>query len=85
MTRFMFIPNIPKLSQTVWELWPAQEFSFRGHRYDEENESCISCMRHAYWSLSMLLPNIIKIFQTIKTLWRAQEFGLEICLFMGGN
>ena len=25
-----FLPNIIKLSQTVWELWPAQNFGFRG-------------------------------------------------------
>ena len=24
------LPNIIKLSQTVWELWPAQDFGFRG-------------------------------------------------------
>ena len=27
------LPNIIKLSQTVWELWPAQDFSFRGDNY----------------------------------------------------
>ena len=24
------LPNIIKLSQTVWELWPAQDFGFMG-------------------------------------------------------
>ena len=28
----MFQPNIIKLSQTVWELWPAQDFGFRGDK-----------------------------------------------------
>ena len=28
-----FLPNIIKLSQTVWELWPAQDFRFRGGNY----------------------------------------------------
>ena len=27
------LPNIIKLSQTVWELWPAQDFGFRGDNY----------------------------------------------------
>ena len=27
------LPNIIKLSQTVWELWPAQDFGFRGNNY----------------------------------------------------
>ena len=27
------LPNIIKLSQTVWELWPAQDFGFRGYNY----------------------------------------------------
>ena len=26
-------PNIINLSQTVWELWPAQDFCFRGDNY----------------------------------------------------
>ena len=28
----MFLPIIIKLSQTVWELWPAEDFGFRGHK-----------------------------------------------------
>ena len=28
-----FLPNIIKLSQTVWELWPAQDFGFSGDNY----------------------------------------------------
>ena len=26
----LFLPNIIKLSQTIWELWPAQDFGSRG-------------------------------------------------------
>ena len=33
LTRYMSLPNIIKLSQAVWELWPAQDFSFRGCKY----------------------------------------------------
>ena len=28
-----FLPNIIILSQTVWQLWPAQDFGFRGDNY----------------------------------------------------
>ena len=66
LTWYMSLPNIIK-SQTVWELWPAEDFDFRGDT--EESESCLSCIRHLFWSLSMPLPNIIRIFQTIKKLW----------------
>ena len=27
------LPKIIKLPQTVWELWPAQDFGFRGDNY----------------------------------------------------
>ena len=27
------LPNIIKLSQIIWELWPAQDFGFRGDNY----------------------------------------------------
>ena len=29
----MSLPKIIKLSQTVWELWPAQDFGIRGDKY----------------------------------------------------
>ena len=29
----MFLPCMIKLSQTVWELWPAQDLGFRGDKY----------------------------------------------------
>ena len=29
----MSLLNIIKLFQTIWELWPAQDFSFRGDKY----------------------------------------------------
>ena len=52
------LPNIIKLYQTVWVLWLAQDFKFRG---DEDSESCHSCTQHTYWSFSSFLPNINKI------------------------
>ena len=36
----MSLPNIIKLSQTVWELWPAQDFGIRGV-YNGESESAL--------------------------------------------
>ena len=27
------LPNMIKLSQTVWEVWPAEDFGFRGDNY----------------------------------------------------
>ena len=61
----------------IWELWPAQDFGFRGDKYIMKKVRVVPCMRHPFWSLSMPLPNI-KIFQIIKKLWSAREFGLKI-------
>ena len=36
----MSLPKIIKLSQTVWELWPAQDFGIRGDN-NEESESTL--------------------------------------------
>ena len=41
-------------------------FLFQGRQlYHEENESCLSCRQHAYWSSSSSLPNIIILSQTV--------------------
>ena len=32
-------PKIIKLSQTVWELWPAQDFGIRGDNYGESEST----------------------------------------------
>ena len=52
--------TIIKLPQTVWELWPAQDFGMRGDKYKMEKVTVLlntTC-------LLVLIPNIIKIFQT---------------------
>ena len=36
------LPNIIILSQTVWELWPAQDFSFRGDNYKTKKRRVVS-------------------------------------------
>ena len=74
----MLLPNIIKLSQTMWELWAAQAMGFRREKYIMKKVSCLSCTRYTYLSLSMPLLNIIKNFQTIKNECSAQDFGYEI-------
>ena len=69
----MSLSNILKLSQTGWVIACIR------FPYNEESESCLSCMRHPFCPLSMTLPNIIRIFQTIQKLQSAQNFSLEIC------
>ena len=46
--------------------------------FNPYSERSLSCMWHAYLSLSMHLRNIIKLFQTIKKLWSAKEFDSDI-------
>ena len=36
------LPNIIKLSQTGWELWPAQDFGFRGDNYINKTVKVVS-------------------------------------------
>ena len=38
-----------------------------------KSKSCLSCMRHAFWSSSLPLLNIIKLSQTVWELWPAQD------------
>ena len=33
LTLYMSLSKIIKLSQTIWELWPAQDFGIRGDKY----------------------------------------------------
>ena len=66
------LPNIIKLSQTVWELWPAQDFGFRGDNYI--TKKCHSCTLHTYWFSFLFLLNIIKICLRVSKLWPAQDF-----------
>ena len=72
----MFLPIIIKLSQTVLEFWPAEDFgSIRGHKYIMKKVRIVSLACDMPSALTLPLPNIMKIFQTIKKLWSAQEFG----------
>ena len=49
----MSLPKIIKLSQTVWELWPAQDFDIRGDKYIMEkvrvllNTTCLLVLIYA--------------------------------------
>ena len=73
----MLLPNIIKLSQTVWVLWPAQDFDFRAYMYIMEKVK-FSCMLYAYRFLPMLQANVIISFQNHKKVKDWQEFGSEI-------
>ena len=73
----MFPSNIIKPSRTECELWAAQDFSSRVHKYII-NKVIVVSLAHAYWSLPMPVLNVIKIFQTTENFWSAQENGLEI-------
>ena len=56
---FSSLPNIIKLSQTVWELWPAQEFGFRGDNITKE-------VRVGFWEglrfVIVALPGLFSYF-----------------------
>ena len=54
----MSLPKIIKLSQTVWELWPAQDFGIIGDKYIMEKVRVHDMPTGPY------LPNINKVFQT---------------------
>ena len=41
LTRYMFLPNIMKSSLTIWELWPEQDFGFRGDKYIKQKLSIL--------------------------------------------
>ena len=44
----MSLPNIIELPQTVWELWPAQDFRFRGDKYIMKNVRVVSLTLNIY-------------------------------------
>ena len=53
-------------------------FWLQGDNYIMKKKvSCLSCMRHTYWSSSSSLPNIIILPQTVWELWPAQDFGFR--------
>ena len=56
---YMSPPNIIKLFQTVWELWPAQDFGFRRDKYINQELSFLHANFYLTWY--MYLPNIIKL------------------------
>ena len=74
LTWYMSLPKIIKLSQTVWEIWHAQDFGIRGDKYIMEkvrvhlNTTCLLVLIYA-------LPNINKIFQTTYSrIWLRNSF-----------
>ena len=67
----MSLRNIIKLSKTVWELWPAQDFGFRGDKYiTKKVHVCfLSYTLHAYCALSMST----KYYQNISNHFEVME------------
>ena len=41
----MSLTNIIELPRTVWELWPAQDFGFRGDKYIKKKVKVVSLAR----------------------------------------
>ena len=78
------LPNIIKLSKKIWELWPAQDFGFRGDNYITKKVRVVSLAWLAYWSSSTFLPNIIKICLRVSKLWSIQGCISDFC-FRGDN
>ena len=75
----MTVHSIIKLSQTVWELWPAQDFRFRRHKYITKKVRVVSLARDMTTVFIFASDNYYQIFQTTRKLWSAQEFGYELC------
>ena len=44
----LHLPNIIILSQLVWELWPAQDFSFRGDNYITKKVRVVALAQDTY-------------------------------------
>ena len=61
LTWYMPLPKIIKVSQTVWELWPAPDFGIRGDKYIIEkvrvllNTTCLLVLIYA--SSTYFKPN----------------------------
>ena len=56
------LPNIIKLSQTVWELWPAQDFSFGGDNYITKKMRVVS-LTHNLPTVLLFIPT--KYYQIV--------------------
>ena len=66
----MSLPKIIKLSQTVWELWPAQDFGIRG---DNNGESESTLQHDMPTGPYLCVYQISKYFKP-----HTQGFSLEI-------
>ena len=60
----MFVPTIIKLYQTLWELWPAQDFGFRGDKCIKKKVRVVFLARDTpsgpYLYLYQMLSNYFK-------------------------
>ena len=75
-TGYMSLPYIINLPQTVWELWPSQDFCFRGDNYITKWE--LSVLYSTPPLVLIFIPtNIIKLSQTVWEIWPAQDFAFR--------
>ena len=75
----MYLPNIIKLSQTVLELWPAQDFDFRGDKYITKIVRVVSLAPYMptgppLLDLIYVPTKYYQIISTVLELWPAQDF-----------
>ena len=64
----MSLPNIIKLSQTLWELWPAQDFSFRGDKYIRKKVNLSLLHSTISGPYLCLYPILSKYFKSLKVM-----------------
>ena len=67
------LPNIIKLSQTIWELWPTQDFNFRGDNYITKKVRVISLARE--------LPSVLLFIPTkyYQNMSRVSKLWMHLC------
>ena len=62
------LPNVIKLSQIVWELWPAQDFGFREDNYITKTVRVVSLARDMPTGLPLhsyqILPKYVSGYQS---------------------
>ena len=78
VTRLLVLFFIPtkyyQITSNSMGVMPCIRFQIQGRLYNEDSESCLSCMGHAYWYSFTFLPNIIKVCLRVSKLWPAQDF-----------
>ena len=78
------LPNMIKLSQTMWELWPAKDFGFRGDNYIMKIE--LSLLHTRRLLVLLYIPTIYhqSLSKDIKVMERTR-MRLQYFYFRGDN